>query len=210
MLTISFVRHSQLYAFFVAIPVIFSEGYGFSRGITGLMFLPVLIGLAVALFVTTKLEAKYGRDVAKNNGVAEPEMRLPGMLLGVWFIPIAMFIMGWTSPPIVQPGGGNWVGPASAGLPFGFGMVVIYFAANAYLIDAFPQSVASALAAKTVVRSGAGAAMPLFITAMFHNITNQWGASTWGFISLAMIPIPFIFYFKGQAIRARSKRARPS
>jgi hypothetical protein len=49
------------------------------------------------------------------------------------------------------------------GIPFGFGMVVIYFAANAYLIDAFPDYVASALAAKTVVRSGMGAAMPLFI-----------------------------------------------
>ncbi len=29
-------------------------------------------------------------------------------------------------------------------------MVVIYFSANAYLIDAFPNYVASALAAKTV------------------------------------------------------------
>lgn len=200
----------QLYAFFVAIPVIFSEGYGYSRGIVGLMFLPVLIGLAFALLVTPQLEKRYARDVARNNGVAEPEMRLPGMLLGVWFIPISLFIMGWTAPDTVQPGGGSWVGPASSGLPFGFGMVVIYFAANAYLIDAFPQYVASALAAKTVVRSGAGAAMPLFIAAMFHNLTNQWAASTWAFISLAMIPIPFLFYFKGKAIRSKSKRALPS
>jgi hypothetical protein len=36
--------------------------------------------------------------------------------------------------------------------------------ANAYLIDTFPDYVASALAAKTVIRSGLGAAMPLFIT----------------------------------------------
>lgn len=32
-----------------------------------------------------------------------------------------MFIFGWTSPPTVMPGGGNWVGPCSAGIPFGFG-----------------------------------------------------------------------------------------
>jgi hypothetical protein len=132
------------------------------------------------------------------------------MLLGVWFIPISLFIMGWTAPNHVLPGGGNWVGPASSGLPFGFGMVVIYFSANAYLIDAFPQYVASALAAKTVVRSGAGAAMPLFITAMFHNLGNDWAASLLAFISLAMVPIPFVFFWKGKAIRARSKRAAPS
>lgn len=174
------------------------------------MFIPVLIGLGFALLYTPRLERRYLRDVAANEGVAEPEMRLPGMLVGVWFIPISLFILGWTSPNVVMPGGGNWVGPASAGLPFGFGMVVIYFTANAYLIDAFPQYVASALAAKTVVRSGSGAAMPLFIAAMFHNLTNKWAASTWAFISLAMIPIPFLFYYKGKAIRSRSKRALPS
>ena len=66
-------------------------------------------------------------------------------------------------------------------------VVTIYFSANAYIIDAFPGYVASALAAKTVVRSGSGAAMPLFITAMYHNLGNGWAASTWAFISLAMV-----------------------
>lgn len=138
-----------------------------------------------------------------------------------------MFIFGWTSPPAVMPGGGHWVGPVSSGIPFGFGMVIIYFSANAYLIDAFPGYVASALAAKTVIRSGSGAAMPLFITAMYHNLGNGWAASVWGFISAAMvsiwllsplelrancvrstqIPIPFLFYHYGRSIRAKSKRA---
>lgn len=105
-------------------------------------------------------------------------------------------------------------------------VVTIYFSANAYIIDAFPGYVASALAAKTVVRSGSGAAMPLFITAMYHNLGNGWAASTWAFISLAMVgfmvlipadrrivdqilqfPIPFLFYRYGKSIRARSKRA---
>ena len=86
-----------------------------------------------------------------------------------------------------MPGGGNWVGPVSSGIPFGFGMVDIYFSANAYIIDAFPGYVASALAAKTVVRSGSGAAMPLFITAMYHNLGNGWAASVWAFISLGMV-----------------------
>ena len=81
------------------------------------------------------------------------------------------------------------MGPVSSGIPFGFGMVVIYFSANAYIIDAFPGYVASALAAKTVVRSGSGAAMPLFITAMYHNLGNGWAASVWAFISLGMVRI---------------------
>ncbi|EMD38027.1 hypothetical protein CERSUDRAFT_113138 [Gelatoporia subvermispora B] len=199
--------YGLLYAFFFSFPVVFGEGYSFNDGIVGLTFCSVLIGVALALCVTPRIEANYRLRAEAKGGSADPEDRLVGMMIGCWFVPISLFIFGWTSPPYVMPGGGNWVGPCSAGIPFGFGMVVIYFSANAYLIDAFPGYVASALAAKTVIRSGSGAAMPLFITAMFHNLGNGWAASTWAFISLAMIPIPFLFYRYGRSIRAKSKRA---
>ncbi|KAI0694403.1 MFS general substrate transporter [Cerioporus squamosus] len=176
-------------------------------GMVGLTFCSVLIGLACALFVTPRIERNYLARAARKGGRADPEDRLVGMMIGAGFVPISLFIFGWTSPPAVLPGGGNWVGPVSSGIPFGFGMVIIYFSANAYLIDAFPGYVASALAAKTVIRSGSGAAMPLFITAMYHNLGNGWAASTWAFISLGMVPIPFLFYRYGRSIRARSKRA---
>ena len=199
--------YGLLYAFFFSFPVVFGENYAWNDGLVGLTFCSVLIGLAIALFVTPRIERDYLRRAAAKGGHADPEDRLPGMMIGCWFVPISLFIFGWTSPPAVMPGGGNWVGPVSSGIPFGFGMVIIYFSANAYLIDAFPGYVASALAAKTVIRSGSGAAMPLFITAMYHNLGNGWAASTWAFISLAMIPIPFLFYRYGRSIRARSKRA---
>ncbi|OSD04427.1 MFS general substrate transporter [Trametes coccinea BRFM310] len=199
--------YGLLYAFFFSYPVVFGEDYAWNDGMVGLTFCSVLIGVAIALFVTPRIERDYLRRAAEKGGHADPEDRLPGMMIGCWFVPISLFIFGWTSPPAVMPGGGNWVGPVSSGIPFGFGMVIIYFSANAYLIDAFPGYVASALAAKTVIRSGSGAAMPLFITAMYHNLGNGWAASTWAFISLAMIPIPFLFYRYGRAIRARSKRA---
>lgn len=194
------------YAFFFSFPVVFGPGgYGFNDGIAGLMFISVIVGLALALCVMPLVERNYRARAAAKGGQAEPEDRLVGMMIGCWFVPVctsplrlsshgtaltprtAMFIFGWTSPPYVPPGGARWAGPCLAGVPFGFGMVIIYFSANAYLIDAFPGYVASALAAKTVVRSGAGAAMPLFITAMYHNIGNGWAASTWGFVSLAMV-----------------------
>ncbi|KAK0185633.1 MFS general substrate transporter [Armillaria mellea] len=199
--------YGLLYAFFFSFPVVFGEDYGYNDGITGVMFCSVFIGLGIALCITPLLEKSYLKQAEKKGGRADPEDRLLGSMIGAPFVPIALFIFGWTSPPAVMPGGGNWVGPASAGIPFGFGMVVIYFSANAYLIDAFPNYVASALAAKTVVRSGAGAAMPLFMVQMFHGLGNGWAASLLGFVSVAMIPIPFLFYRYGRAIRARSKRA---
>ncbi|KAI0062385.1 MFS general substrate transporter [Artomyces pyxidatus] len=198
--------YGLLYAFFFSFPIIFGEGYGFNDGLTGLTFCSVLVGLGIALLVTPWLESLYMKQV-QQKGKADPEDRLPGMMLGAPFVPISLFIFGWTSPPIVEAVGGRWIGPCLAGVPFGFGMVVLYFSANAYLIDTFSSHVASALAAKTVVRSGMGAAMPLFIVPMYHNLGNEWAASLLGFLSLAILPIPYLFYFYGKSIRARSKRA---
>ncbi|KAI0705905.1 MFS general substrate transporter [Cytidiella melzeri] len=199
--------YGLLYAFFFSYPVVFGGDYQWNDGLAGLTFISVWIGLALALCAMPFLQKDYMRRAAANGGAAEPEDRLVGMLVGSIWVPISLFIFGWTSPPAVMPGGGNWVGPVSSGIPFGFGMVTIYFSANAYIIDAFPGYVASALAAKTVVRSGSGAAMPLFITAMYHNLGNGWAGSVWAFISLAMVPIPFLFYRYGKTIRSKSKRA---
>ncbi|OCF72400.1 membrane transporter [Kwoniella mangroviensis CBS 8886] len=195
--------YGLLYAFFFAFPVVFGEDYGWDDAKTGLTFIPVFFGVGLALFVTPWLEKKYS---AKGDQVT-PEDRLPGMLIGGPFVPISLFIFGWTAPPYVAPGGGSWVGPCSAGIPFGFGMVLVYFSANAYLIEAFPDYVASALAAKTVVRSAAGAAMPLFISIMFRHIGNGPAASILGAAAIIMALIPFGFAKYGASIRARSKRA---
>ncbi|WRT63125.1 uncharacterized protein IL334_000028 [Kwoniella shivajii] len=195
--------YGLLYAFFFAFPVVFGEDYGWDDAKTGLTFIPVFFGVGLALFVTPWLEKTY---TAKGENVT-PEDRLPGMLIGGPFVPISLFIFGWTAPPYVAPGGGSWVGPCSAGIPFGFGMVLVYFSANAYLIEAFPDYVASALAAKTVVRSAAGAAMPLFISIMFRKIGNGPAASILGAAAIIMAIIPFAFAKYGAGIRARSKRA---
>ncbi|TFY65003.1 hypothetical protein EVG20_g5754 [Dentipellis fragilis] len=199
--------YGLLYAFFFSFPVVFGEGWGFNDGLVGLTFCSVLIGVALALMVTPLLEKKYLKQVELKGGKAEPEDRLPGMMLGSPFVPISLFIFGWTAPPVVSATGGKWIGPCISGVPFGFGMVVIYSSANAYLIETFSAYVASALAAKTVVRSGMGAAMPLFIVAMFHGLGNQWAASLLAFVSLGMLPIPFLFYIYGKSIRSRSARA---
>ncbi|WWC57511.1 uncharacterized protein I303_100043 [Kwoniella dejecticola CBS 10117] len=195
--------YGLLYAFFFAFPVVFGEDYGWDDAKTGLTFIPVFFGVGLALFVTPWLEKKY---TAKGDNVT-PEDRLPGMLIGGPFVPLSLFIFGWTAPPYVAPGGGSWVGPCSAGIPFGFGMVLVYFSANAYLIEAFPDYVASALAAKTVVRSAAGAAMPLFIAIMFRKLGNGPAATILAAVAIVMALIPFAFAKYGASIRARSKRA---
>ena len=63
----------------------------------------------------------------------------------------------------------------------------------------------SALAANTFVRSLAGAGFPLFATPMYHKLGVPWATSLLGFLGVAMIPMPILFYIFGKKIRDMSK-----
>ena len=70
-----------------------------------------------------------------------------------------------------------------------------------YLVDAFTLHAASALAANTVLRSLIGALLPLAGQQMYDTLGLGWGNSLLAFISVAMCPIPWIFYRYGERIR---------
>lgn len=196
------VIYALLYAFFFAYPIVFQGVRGFNDGEVGLTFIGVIIGTFFALLTTPIFEKKFRQVVHQKNGKPDPEDRLPGMMFSAPFIPISLFIFGWTSFPWC-----HWIGGCISGIPFGYGMVIVYYAANNYIIDCFPRYVTSALAAKTLIRSGSGAAFPLFINQMYARLNNQWASTLLAFISIAILPIPFCFYRWGASIRARSKSA---
>lgn len=140
--------------------------------------------------------------VRKHNGNPPAEARLIPMMISCWFIPVGLFIFAWTSYPRL-----HWIGPAIGGFPVGFGFIFLYNSANNYLVDSYQHQAASALAAKTFMRSFWGAAVVLFTNQMYDRLGYQWASSLLGFIGLACCAIPFVFYYKGAAIRARSHYA---
>ena len=192
--------YSLLYAFFFAYPVIFGEIHGYNDGQIGLMFIPILIGALFALITTPILEKKYIKMCHRRTPT--PEDRLIGAMIGAPFIPIALFILGSTSHH-----GIIWVGPASSGISFGYGMVLCYYSVNNYIIDAYQAYAASALAAKVFMRSGGGAAFPLFTTQMYHRLGDLWASFLLAFISTAMVIIPFGFYKYGATLREKWSHA---
>lgn len=73
-----------------------------------------------------------------------------------------------------------------------------------YLVDAFTEYAASAAAANTVLRSLVGALLPLGGRKLFENLGIGWGSSLLGFIGLATIPVPVLFYLYGERIRHKT------
>lgn len=196
------VLYGLLYMFFVAFPIVYQKGKGYSAGITGLMFIPIMIGVLLSACCAPLVNKHYLSLVRKHNGKPPAEVRLIPMMISCWFIPIGLFIFAWTSYTNM-----HWIGPAIGGFPVGFGFIFLYNSANNYLVDSYQHQAASALAAKTFLRSFWGAAVVLFTEQMYDRLGDQWASSLLGFIGIGCCAIPYVFYFKGAAIRAHSHYA---
>lgn len=88
-------------------------------------------------------------------------------------------------------------------IPFGFGMMGVFIPIQTYMIDAFPEYAASAVAALTASRSVFAAVLPLAAPAMYDTLGLGWGNSLLGFIALAMIPVPALIFKYGKDIRVK-------
>ncbi|KAG6809193.1 hypothetical protein H0H92_001192 [Tricholoma furcatifolium] len=196
---LSFV-YSLLYLLFFAFPIAFAEIRGFSGGITGTTFISIMIGVILALCIMPLQERIYNRVTADGSF---PEARLYPMMLGAIVLPFALFIFAFTGAYAHV----HWIAPCISGSLFGFAMIFIYVSANSYIVDSFSNYAASAIAAKTLMRSCIGSSVPLFVEQMFHNMGFQWAGLLLALISCLIAPMPFIFYRYGGQIRSRSSRA---
>lgn len=81
------------------------------------------------------------------------------------------------------------------------------YGADCDIVDTYQHQAASALAAKTFLRSMWGASTVLFTEQMYSRLGYQWASSLLAFLALGCCAIPYVFYFKGEAIRRFSKYA---
>lgn len=158
--------------------------------------------------------------LAKRNGSnPKPEYRLPVMVLGGLLVPIGLFWYGWSAEAQV-----HWMVPIVGTGFVGAGVVLIFvsryqhetyrktdelislsfqmkMAVSTYLIDAFTVYAASAMAATAVLRSLVGSLLPLAGGRMYGALGVGWGTSLLGFIAVAFVPMPVIFFVFGERIR---------
>lgn len=73
------------------------------------------------------------------------------------------------------------------------------------MVDAYTIHAASVSAASTVFRSLLGALIPLAGNSMYDALGIGWGTSVLGFVAVAFMPMPLIFWRYGERIR-ESKR----
>ncbi|KAK7224459.1 hypothetical protein V2G26_012462 [Clonostachys chloroleuca] len=136
--------------------------------------------------------------VERNDGLAPPEARLHPALVGSIPLPIGLFWFAWTNGPEI-----HWLASVAAGIPFGFGMVLVFLSVMNYLVDAYTIFAASVLGANTFLRSIFGAVFRIIATYMYNNLGIHWASTVLAFLSLACVPFPFLFYRYGSKIRQK-------
>ncbi|KAF9553106.1 multidrug resistance protein 4 [Agrocybe pediades] len=194
------------YLMFATFAAFFNTTYGFSPGIGGLVYL----GLGIGFFSATVFGAKFADGVykklsEKNNGQGTPEMRIPALFFGSFFVPIGLFWYGWSAQAKT-----HWIMPIIGSAIFGFGMMTSFLPVQLYLVDAF-QYAASATAAAALFRSLLGFAFPLFGQQMFDAMGIGGGNSLLAGLAIVLgIPFPVWLYFKGEKMRARNPLTRTS
>ncbi|CUS20349.1 LAQU0S01e04632g1_1 [Lachancea quebecensis] len=215
-----------LFAFFEAYPVIFRGVYHMDGGISGLAFIGIGIGLWIgSVFYilydrrfffpaapagTPALNSTESKRTKPYRGKRDPvtgelvplkpEKLLDICKIGSIALPISLFWLGWTSKASV-----HWMAPMAAGVPFGFGLILIFFSVIMYFSTCYPPLyVASALAANNLLRYVTSCVFPLFTIQMYEKMTIGWASSLFGFICVAMIPLPWIFEKYGESMRQKS------
>ncbi|CAG8939254.1 unnamed protein product [Penicillium salamii] len=196
-----------LYLFFGAFQLIFDQVYGFTLWQRGCSFLGLLVGMVIAILTDPFWRWNYTRLERASAAVSEPvkyqpEWRLPPAIVGAPLVTIGLFIFAWTVYPNV-----HWIGAIIGSGIFGAGTILVYSGIFTFLVDAYPEYAASALAANSFARSTFGGVFPLFGTQMYHRLGYHWATTLLALLTLVMAPFPFIFFKYGPRIRQGSKFA---
>lgn len=169
--------------------------------ILGPSFIDKVLGVGSAICVAlcnVYLDKIYIKLRNANNGLGQPEYRLPLVIIGAFALPFVTALYGW-------------IAQTRAPLPlmllclvlFGFTVLLGFMPLAVYATDAFGIYSASAMTAIIVTRCLAGTFFPLVATPLIAKFGYGLGFTVLGAVSLALAPIPLLVYKYGSRWRQK-------
>ncbi|CAG8933202.1 unnamed protein product [Penicillium salamii] len=185
------------------------EQWSFNTLAVGLTFGSILIGYILAYLIF--LPDIYRQiQTRRKFGAASrlAERRLLLLLFIAPLEPIGLLGFAWTSmgPPI------PWIAPCIFACLIAMANYAIYMATIDYMVAAYGPYSASATGGNGFARDFLAGIATMYSTPMYQNMGSkyhlQWASTLLGCVGfLVLIPI-YVFYWKGPAIRAKSKFAQ--
>ncbi|KAK2055985.1 MFS general substrate transporter [Colletotrichum caudatum] len=146
------------------------------------------------------IDILYRRMVARSaDGEHQPEFRLPLVVPGAVLGPLSLFMYGWTAEHLV-----HWAAVDTSIFFFMAGTQIAGMPMQAYIMDAYPDHISSALSASQFPRSLAAFLFPLFAPSMYSALGYGWGNTTIAFVGLFLgILSPSLIWFFGPRLRKK-------
>ncbi|KAI2623682.1 MFS general substrate transporter [Xylaria nigripes] len=192
-----------LFSFFGAFFYVFESVYGFTLEQSGLVFLAIGVGCVLGVLNAMLCDRLfYTPQISKHPPhKVPPEYRLFPAMVGSLAIPISLFLFAWTTRRSISP-----ALPIVAVVIFGAGNISVFIGSTQYCIDAYHRSnIASAMSANSLARYLLAAVFPLFSLQLFQDLGVAWASSLLGFVSLALLPLPWLFFKFGKTLRSKSR-----
>ncbi|XMA18131.1 hypothetical protein WAI453_010922 [Rhynchosporium graminicola] len=195
--------YSILYLIFFAYPYSFRVVRGWSPTIASLPFLGIFIGIVICcVYIAIDTKTRFNKLLLASTKPFIPEARLPPMIIGSVMLPIGLFWFAWTSNPDL-----HWAPQVVSGIFIGCGIFLVFLPSQIYIVDTYLLNANSALAASSCVRALMAAGFPLFATYMYQDMGVDWATSLLGFLCLAMMPFPVLFWQYGEKLRMKGRFA---
>ena len=206
-----FFTFATTFQWFMAVPAALGtappNGPGFSIDKIGLAFLTAIIGStmgAISVILIETVTNGIVRKKAAKDPISEfssVEYRVVPAMVGIVFMTVALFWVGNTVNPAFKP-----IVPIIGTSIFVWGSSMVTFSIIPYLFDSFlPRGTLGAITSQAVGRLIGAGFLPLVILQDITGLTPKWGLGLFGFISLALWPIPFVLFFFGGEWRRTSK-----
>ncbi|KAB8227956.1 putative MFS polyamine transporter [Aspergillus alliaceus] len=197
--------YAVTFSYFGSATYVLQLEYGLDLREAGLGFISVVIGYLMAIVTFIMFDRTlYAKAIQAANGNPAPEHRLYTGMVGSVLLPVGLFWNAWEAHR-----GGHWATLVAAGIPFGWGAFSLFLSTIIYMAQDYrAEAVASALAANGTLRYTLGAVFPLFTIQMYQNLGINWAGSVWAFISVLLLPIPWLLFKYGDRLRENSQFAQ--
>lgn len=199
-----------LYIIHTTYATLWIDRYHQAVSASGLNFISIAIGFTLAAQVAGPITDRIWQHLKQKAEASSPnlegqpmkvvpEYRVPLMIPGALLVPIGLLIYGWTAQEVT-----HWIGPNIGIAIFSAGINVSSQCQTAYLVDAYPEFTASALAASSVLKSLAGFGFPLFAPSLYETLDYGWGNTLLAGIALIIgLPMPWALWKYGASLRAK-------
>ncbi|CEJ92117.1 hypothetical protein VHEMI07789 [[Torrubiella] hemipterigena] len=177
---------------------VFQTQYHYNQSNLGLTYIGLTLGFLFSLIFASITNDKSYARLAKKHGVGKPEYRLEPLIYGAIAIPVGLFMYGWTTEARVHS-----AVPIFSTAIIGFGVMFTFIPFNVYMIDAYMEYAASAIAAGNILRSMTASLLPLTAIPLYDRLGYGWGNSVLAFISLGLGAMAILYRKYGEQWRER-------